>query len=636
MESSKEEEMPSSSSSSNLHRSSGMEAWLVRGKRDMQPLMLKLGLGLALSVAGYLFSQFWPRRRRRRRSSSPAAGVGGLKDEIFASKSGEEEARMFKCTSMATTAVVSLLPDKKSCEDDEGFLLPEFNELVTEEFETTQKEDHSGNSPVNQTLKSSECEDYLALKQEIDDLRNLVNSYKGRERELETQLIEYYGLKEQNAAVGELQNRLKISTVEAKLLSLKIESLQDENKKLREELSDYLRVMNELKAAEAKINMLERTLRSDREVAKEKIAELLKRVTMLQERELEDGGNDPEIEKRLKGLEDEVADLRKVNSLLAQEKSDLEKRLESSQMLYSSSQYTLEEVTEKLNKEIEQLQIDRCADVEELVYLKWINACLRYELRNYQPSPGKTVARDLSKCLSPKSEEKAKQLILEYGNAGIHDTNTSLLDVDSDCCSSSQTSTSECDDTLIDVSLTTKTRLPGKSKFFSKLKKLVLGNENHENKVASVDRSPTSCANSVRRGSVSICSLDDLFRRDSYDSISSCITAEHSDGSQLTWMESHAEEKHQKKAVRVSSDVSNMRRLDLERLRERCKSDVGASYVFNQMTPEDNSSIDSTSLLNHEENEIPEKTKLKKLAKALKSSHGKSKSSRRAASLSFI
>lgn len=628
------------SSSSSVHRSAGMEVLLARGKRDMQPLILKLGLGLALTVAGFLFTQLRPRRRCPRRPSSPG-GVGGLKDEIFASNSGEEQVKMLKCAAMetgVTTTVVSLIPeDKKSCEDDEGFLLPEFNELVTEEFET-QKEDYSGISPVNPTLKSLESEEYIALKQEIDDLKNLVNAYKERERDLETQLIEYYGLKEQNAVIGELENRLKISTVEAQLLSLKIESLQDEKKNLREELSDYSIVMNELKAAEAKINLLEKKLRLDGEVAKEKIAELLRRVTMLQEKELKDGGKDPEIEKRLKDLEDEVADLKRVNSMLAQENSDLVKRLESSQMVQSSSQDSLVELNEKLKNEIEQLQTDRCADVEELVYLKWINACLRYEMRNFQPSPGRTVARDLSKCLSPKSEEKAKQLILEYGNG--HDTNMSLLDFDSDCCSSSQTSTGECDDaSSMDISPTTKTRHPSKSKLFSKLKKLVLGNDSPENKVASADRSAASCNNSERRGSISICSLEDLFRRDSYDSISSCITAEHSDGSQLTWKESHADEKHQKHAVRASMDISNSRRLDFERLKERCKSDVGTSHFFNRKTFGDYNSIDSYRTDHQpgdEENEIPEKTKLKKLAKALKSPYGKSKSSRRTASLSII
>ncbi|KAM0946045.1 putative Nse4/EID family protein [Dioscorea sansibarensis] len=33
-----------------------------------------------------------------------------------------------------TPTMVSLIPDQKSCEDDEGFLLPEFSELVMEDY----------------------------------------------------------------------------------------------------------------------------------------------------------------------------------------------------------------------------------------------------------------------------------------------------------------------------------------------------------------------------------------------------------------------------------------------------------------------------------------------------------------------
>lgn len=79
----------------------------------------------------------------------------------------------------------------------------------------------------------------------------------------------------------------------------------------------------------------------------------------------------------------------------------------------------------RLMKEIEQFQSDRCSDLEELVYLRWINACLRYELRNYQAPPGKTVSKDLSRSsLSPTSEneKKAKQPIFE--NSFAARTNT--------------------------------------------------------------------------------------------------------------------------------------------------------------------------------------------------------------------
>ncbi|KAM0942386.1 hypothetical protein DsansV1_C15g0137711 [Dioscorea sansibarensis] len=115
-------------------RSAGMEVWLV-SKRDMQPLILKSGLGLALTGAGFYSLS----------SDLVAVVPAALRLQ------GEEQVKMFKCVSMeiaVTPTVVSLIADQKGCEDDEGFLLPEFSELVTEEFET-QKEDYSGISPVN-------------------------------------------------------------------------------------------------------------------------------------------------------------------------------------------------------------------------------------------------------------------------------------------------------------------------------------------------------------------------------------------------------------------------------------------------------------------------------------------------------
>lgn len=157
----------------------------------------------------------------------------------------------------------------------------------------------------------------------------------------------------------------------------------------------------------------------------------------------------------------------------------------------------LKQENNELGKKIEQLQADRCADVEELVYLRWINACLRYELRNFQPESGKTVARDLSKSLSPKSEAKAKQLILKYAHSdGIGDKGINFLDFDfdSDQWSSSQasflTDSGEFDETSADFSSATKINTSSKSKIFSKLRKLLRGKDNHHNnQVLSTEKS---------------------------------------------------------------------------------------------------------------------------------------------------
>lgn len=173
-------------------------------------------------------------------------------------------------------------------------------------------------------------------------------------------------------------------------------------------------------------------------------------------------------------------------------------------------------INESLKEEIEQLQMDRCADVEELVYLKWINACLRYELRNYQPPSGKTVARDLSKSLSLKSEQMAKQLILEYANSGADERSLNLFEAASEYSSSSQTSTGEPEDTSFDTSSLTRT--PHRAKFLSKLKKLVLGKTKHNSTDFAVDVTTPSSVRSERKEPSLVYSNNNV-RGDAYDTI---------------------------------------------------------------------------------------------------------------------
>ena len=91
----------------------------------------------------------------------------------------------------------------------------------------------------------------------------------------------------------------------------------------------------------------------------------------------------------------------------------------------------LRHTNEDLIKQVEGLQMNRFSEVEELVYLRWVNACLRFELRNYQTPSGKVSARDLNRTLSPKSQERAKQLMLEYAGSERGQGDTDLESVSS-------------------------------------------------------------------------------------------------------------------------------------------------------------------------------------------------------------
>jgi chromosome segregation ATPase len=158
-----------------------------------------------------------------------------------------------------------------------------------------------------------------------------VRSLEEREKTLELQLLECYGLQEQDAAVRELENQLKINNVESKLYSLKIESLQSENQELKAQLSQNSKMISELEVTREKCKLLKKKLALDAEQSKEKLTSLQKKVDSLQQKETDEVKNHTEVEKKLKRLEElekEATELRAVNSRLQQENAHLIRRLE--------------------------------------------------------------------------------------------------------------------------------------------------------------------------------------------------------------------------------------------------------------------------------------------------------------------
>jgi chromosome segregation ATPase len=218
---------------------------------------------------------------------------------------------------------VPFAPKCRSIADDEGYLLPEFDEMVLKEF-------GRGIDSIP-TTPAARVREGVSNDHEIYKLRDLVRSLQEREKTLELQLMECYGLQEQDAAVRELENQLKISNVESKLYLLKIESLQSENQKLQTQLSDNSKIISELEATRAKCKLLKNKLALDAEQAKEKTTSLQKMVDSLQDKETDEKNNHIEVEKNLKRLEDlekEATELRAANSRLQQENAHLIRRLE--------------------------------------------------------------------------------------------------------------------------------------------------------------------------------------------------------------------------------------------------------------------------------------------------------------------
>lgn len=236
-----------------------------------------------------------------------------------------------------------LSPTSRHSGDKDGYLLTEFNDLVKQldfnanNSETSKKEETITSDA--ETPRSFEGVEKVDYEQDIRHLKNMVRMLRERERNLEVQMLEFYGLKEQEAAVMEMQNRLKINNMEAKLFALKIESLRADNRRLQAQVVDHAKVVAELDAARSELKMVKKRLRSEAEQNKEQILSLKKRVSRLQEQDLKSAETDSDIKmklQRLKDLEIEAEELRKSNSRLHLENSALFSQLESTQILANS------------------------------------------------------------------------------------------------------------------------------------------------------------------------------------------------------------------------------------------------------------------------------------------------------------
>ncbi|RDX87601.1 Protein CHUP1, chloroplastic, partial [Mucuna pruriens] len=437
-----------------------------------------LGLIVAASIAALTVKQLNvnnPRSEHGEARFRKHQDEGAELEQVACSTTGHTEKREEE-EQEEVKLINSIINRTDDFEDD---ILPEFERLLSGEIDFPSLAE-AKKDRVDETEMANNAS-------ELERLRNLVKELEEREVKLESELLEYYGLKEQQSDFVELQRQLRIKTVEVDMLNMTINSLQEERKKLQEELGDGASAKRELEVARSKIKELQRQIQLEASQAKTQLLMLKQKVSGLVAKEEEAVKKDAEIGKKLKALNDlevEVVELKRKNKELQHEKRELTVKLNAAESRITElSKVTenemvakakeevssLRHVNEDLLKQVEGLQVNRFSEVEELVYLRWVNACLRYELKNYQAPPGKLSARDLNTSLSPKSQEKAKQLMLEYAGSehGQGDT-----DLDSNFSHSSSPGSEDFDNaSSIDSSTSKYSSLSKKTSLIQKLKK---------------------------------------------------------------------------------------------------------------------------------------------------------------------
>lgn len=206
------------------------------------------------------------------------------------STSASPSATCSSITSINNTATDPSTTNKCRLQEEAMFDLPDRN--------------HKSASKILNITKDKEV---TSVDEQIPQLTNMIVSLQERERSLEQQLSKYQGMREQENMIRELESKIKICKVEAKIYNMKIETLKIDNQRLQANEED----------SKTKIKTLKKKLK---EVEDENgiLVGLHRKVSILHEDKL----------RKLIDQENKVATLQKKNSELLSENSDLLKKLE--------------------------------------------------------------------------------------------------------------------------------------------------------------------------------------------------------------------------------------------------------------------------------------------------------------------
>ncbi|KAJ4976887.1 hypothetical protein NE237_001993 [Protea cynaroides] len=209
---------------------------------------------------------------------------------------------------------------------------------------------------------------------ELDHLRNLLRESKERESKLQAELLEC----KKNPKVRDVERELESKRNEADNYIQRVRLLEAEKSSLSEQVTSLSSILESQEEASKREELGNSTV-SQRSLEIE-VVELrrLNKELQLQKRNLAC---------QLSSAESKLAALAKVSE------SEIVAKVEAEASL-------LRNTNENLCKQVEGLQMSRLTEVEELVYLRWVNSCLRNELSN----AGSTVDSDT--LLTPISVEK--------------------------------------------------------------------------------------------------------------------------------------------------------------------------------------------------------------------------------------
>lgn len=262
----------------------------------LKPVLLKAGIPLALSVAGFIYAR------------------------ILAQRSTHSKESLFE-----SDQVSSLETNSQESRDEDNF--NSFSCTCTLSME-----------------ESLEINDYKPkLEEEISRLRSRLEDLQKRESELEMEFISYCDMKERESALMELRNTLLLEMARVEFMDREVSFMEAESHRLEELVGEYLKVLEQFEEWKSENQLLQRLVKMLMTQASVQASTIREHDLKLEAREAEVGRVHDELETRktvAKALEDEIGELRMILDQLQDEKKGLLEKLE----LKENSAFSISEV----------------------------------------------------------------------------------------------------------------------------------------------------------------------------------------------------------------------------------------------------------------------------------------------------
>lgn len=195
-----------------------MDGSASRAQAIIKPVLLKAGVPLAISVAGFICAKMMARKDDK---------VSSLKTDSYEKFRDDES-----CHSLNSTS--------SSFKEDE--------EIITSTHFMKSKGD-------------LEFQDKLHYELEILNLRFQIEELQKRELETKMQFARYHDLKEQESLLMELRNMIFLEKSYVELLDREVSSVESENKRLENLVVLYLKVLDQLQQWKSESGLLKRKVK---------------------------------------------------------------------------------------------------------------------------------------------------------------------------------------------------------------------------------------------------------------------------------------------------------------------------------------------------------------------------------------